>query len=59
MSVFFISGCSKIQTHVLVTTMRLSYRCATLTPSVDHAKIDVGTGLKYILITCISCGANY
>ena len=29
---FFVSGSSRIRTHVLVITMRTCYRCATLTP---------------------------
>ena len=27
---FFVSGCSGIRTHVVVHSMRTSYRCATL-----------------------------
>ena len=47
---FFVSGSSRIRTHILVITMRMCYRYATLTPIIYHVNPHIRIDMPDLFI---------
>ena len=54
---FFVSGSSRIRTQVLVITMRMCYRCATLTPK--ELRVGFAVEIAWNIINSILMSTAY